>query len=84
MGNIIVEDESGKVIYYGRTMFDLVDSLTNRVLTALENEALAFVVAATHDTQYNFASKALSRLLGYNVKIWIGCKSGQPFINELS
>ena len=84
MGNIIVEDESGKVIYYGNTMFDLVDSLTDSSLTSLETEALAFVVAATHDTQYDFASKALSRLLGYNVKIWIGFRSGQPFINELS
>lgn len=84
MGNIVVDDESGKVIYYGRTMFDLVDSLTDRGLTALETEALAFVVAATHDTQYDFASKVLSRLLGYNVKIWIGFMSGQQFINELS
>lgn len=84
MGNIIVEDESGKVIYYGRTMFDLVDSLTDNGLTAAELEALAFVVAATHDTHYDYASKHLSRLLGYNVKIWIGFKTNQPFVNELS
>ncbi|GEM_PF-6939235 len=84
MGNIIVEDESEKVIYYARNMFDLVDSLTDNGLTAAELEALAFVVAATHDTQYDYASRHLSRLLGYNVKIWVGFISDQPYINELS
>lgn len=83
MGNIIIEDESGKVIYYGAIMFDLVDSLTDKGLTALETEALTFVVAATHDTKYNYASKVLSRLLGYNVKICIGFKTNQPFVNSL-
>lgn len=83
MGNIIIEDENGKVIYYGRSMFDLVDSLTDKGLTALETEALTFVVAATHDTKYDYASSVLSGILDYNVKICIGSKTDQPFINSL-
>lgn len=51
MGNIVIEDESGKVIYYGKNMFDLVDSLIDKGLTALETEAMVFVVAATHDSR---------------------------------
>lgn len=65
------------------TMFDLVDSLTDKGLTALETEALTFVVAATHDTKYDYASRVLSRILGYNVKICIGFKTDQPFVSSL-
>lgn len=84
MGNIIIEDENGKVVYYSWNLFDLVDSLTDNGLTAAELEALTFAVAATHDTHYEYASMKLSKLLGYNVKICIGFRSNQPFINELS
>lgn len=83
MGNIIIKNESGKVIYYGRHMFDFVDSLTDMDLNAQQTEWLLFICAAIHDAHYHAASIHLSAFLGYKVDVSVGFISDQPEVNEL-